>query len=257
MSEPLPLNRGFQLRGRNLRHAALVLLDRFGQASIGELIEALHLHGFQVAEDRQSARKRLSDCLRHETSRGRTRRVGWGRYAIARLAPTTRWRLRLRWDSAAEAPVDEAGNAIVGPHSPDDALTATPWSVHDRHGDQVWLNLGRHRWPIGQWALWVIFSRRKVQRLAAAAASARARAATATEADRPGLEAAARASAARLASAETFAARALAARPRTGQRSSGNMGWSSSAPSASTSANPGKCGEVAHGRAAWRASSPT
>ena len=218
MTEPRPFNRGFQLRGRNLRHAALVLLDRFGDASIGELIEALHLHGFQVADDRQSARKRLSDCLRHETTRVRARRVGWGRYAIGRLAPTTRWRLRKRWDSAVEAPRDDTGNVVVGPYSRDHWHASVPWSVHDRHGDQIWLDMGRGRWRIGRWAQRVILSRQRVERLSVAAAAAIAAEATmetSSVADRTAMASAARAAAARLNTASTFAARALAARPHT------------------------------------------
>jgi hypothetical protein len=99
MVEPLPLNRSEPLRGRDLRHACLVVLARSPSCTIGELLAEIEAAGFTVGGD--DPRKELSDRLRHEVARGRVRRVGWGRYGIGRLAPTTAWRVRQRWRWAA------------------------------------------------------------------------------------------------------------------------------------------------------------
>lgn len=102
VTEPLPLNRAHPLRGRELRHAALVVLKRWGPGSISQVIDTLSNAGFTVAGDH--ANKVVSDALRHEVRLGRLRRVGWGRYAVARLAGTTWWRVRNRFDGAIDDP---------------------------------------------------------------------------------------------------------------------------------------------------------
>jgi hypothetical protein len=99
VTEPDPLDRSRPLWGRDLRHAALVILDERGTVSVGELLATLTSAGFEVAG--VCPRKVLSDALRHEVHRGRARRVGWGRYAVGRLPPTTARRVRRRWHRAA------------------------------------------------------------------------------------------------------------------------------------------------------------
>ena len=99
VTEPLPLDRSQPLRGRDLRHACLVVLARSPALTIAQLHRELTAAGFTVAG--ADPHKELSDRLRHEVRRGRARRVGWGRYAIGRVAPTTAWRMRQRWQRAA------------------------------------------------------------------------------------------------------------------------------------------------------------
>ena len=99
MTEPLPLDRSQPLRGRDLRHACLVVLARSPALTITELQMELAAAGFTVAGD--DPHKVLSDRLRYEVGRGRIRRVGWGRYAIDRVAPTSAWRMQQRWYRAA------------------------------------------------------------------------------------------------------------------------------------------------------------
>jgi hypothetical protein len=96
MTEPLPLDRTYPLRGRDLRHACLVVLARSRPLTITELLAVLTDAGFAVAGD--DPHKVLSDRLRYELRRGRVRRVSRGRYGIGRVAPTTAWRMRQRWD---------------------------------------------------------------------------------------------------------------------------------------------------------------
>ena len=95
MTEPLPLDRTFPLRGRDLRHAFLVVLARSRPLTITELLAVLTDAGFSVAGE--DPHKVLSDRLRYEQKRGRIRRVSRGRYAIGKVAPTTAWRMRMRW----------------------------------------------------------------------------------------------------------------------------------------------------------------
>jgi len=172
MSEPLPLNRRHPLYGRNLRHAALAVLDRYGSASIGEILEVLWANDFRLEGERTAIRKRLSDALRHETKRGRAQRVGWGRYAIKQLAATTRWRILRRWDDAGPAERDEQGEPVLTTPAPEDIVAAVPWTKHDRHGDQLWLSNGRHRWRIGRHVRAVIMGRQRNDRLRVALAGA-------------------------------------------------------------------------------------
>ena len=98
MTERPPLDRSRPLWGFDLRHAALALLSERHSASIRELIEEMARRGFTVAGG--YAHKVLADALRHELRRGRVRRVGWGRYAMTQLPPTTAWRVRRRWAHA-------------------------------------------------------------------------------------------------------------------------------------------------------------
>ena len=69
MMEPLPLDRRHPLHGRNLRHAALVVLHRHGAASIGEILDVLWANDFRLTGGRVEMGKRLSDALRHEAKR--------------------------------------------------------------------------------------------------------------------------------------------------------------------------------------------
>jgi hypothetical protein len=98
MTEPLPLDRTSPLRGRDLRHACLVVLARSRPLTLTELLAVLTEAGFTVAGE--DPRKVLSDRLRYEERRGRVRRVSRGRYGIGRVAPTTAWRMRKRWDQS-------------------------------------------------------------------------------------------------------------------------------------------------------------
>ena len=111
--EPLPLSRRHPLHGRNLRHAALVVLHRQGAATIGEILEVLWANDFRLTGDRVEAGKRLSDALRHEVRRGRARRVGWGRYALGRVARSTRYRILRRWRLAGPARRDHDGEPVL------------------------------------------------------------------------------------------------------------------------------------------------
>lgn len=92
-----PFDRSRALRGRDLRHAALVVLHRSARPfTVSEIVAALRDVGFTVAGN--SPGKSLADGLRHEVTRGRARRVGWGRYTIGYLPRTTAWRIGQRMD---------------------------------------------------------------------------------------------------------------------------------------------------------------
>lgn len=86
------------LRGRNLRYCLLTLLHDAGRPlSIGELLDALQLRGLRVAG--RDPRKTVGDVLRYESSLGRVRRVGWGRYEATPRPPTTVRRHRGRLEA--------------------------------------------------------------------------------------------------------------------------------------------------------------
>ncbi len=94
-----PFDRSSPLRGRDLRHAALVVLHRTGLVlTIAEIAAALQAADFRVAGD--NANKALADGLRHEVKRGRARRVSRGRYSVGALPRTTAWRIGRRMDSS-------------------------------------------------------------------------------------------------------------------------------------------------------------
>ena len=86
------------LWGPSLRQAALAVLDdRRKVMSIGQILDALEDRGVVVGSLADLPHKALADALGQEVRRGRAKRVGHGRYAIGRLAPTTRWRVERRW----------------------------------------------------------------------------------------------------------------------------------------------------------------
>jgi hypothetical protein len=125
MAEPLPLDLSRPLRGRDLRHAALAIVSRSGQASVKDVLAAIRARGFTVWG--RQANKVLADALGHEVKRGRLRRIGWGRYAVARLAKTTRWRVRRRWDLArATPPEPDDPPAVAWPVAPPAAAVPRP-----------------------------------------------------------------------------------------------------------------------------------
>ncbi len=95
-----PLDRSRPLRGRDLRHAALVVLHRCGRpVSLTEIATALRAAGFTLAGDYNN-NKALADGLRHEAKRGRARRVSRGRYTVGYLPRTTAWRISRRMDAS-------------------------------------------------------------------------------------------------------------------------------------------------------------
>ena len=164
--EPLPLSRRHPLHGRNLRHAALVVLHRYGSASIGEILEVLWANDFRVTGTRIEAGKRLSDALRHEVRLGRARRVARGNYAVGRLARSTRYRILRRWRLADPARCDEEGEPILEGRSPDDRIGEIPWTRHDRNGHQLWLDNQRSRWEIGRNVRAALTLARRIERVA-------------------------------------------------------------------------------------------
>ena len=115
VTEPLPLDRSQPLRGRDLRHACLVVLARSPALTIAELQRELAAAGFTVAGD--DPHKVLSDRLRYEVGRGRIRRVGWGRYATAES-------LRL---GMADATTLEQGRLAPGPSGVSEQLLSRRW----------------------------------------------------------------------------------------------------------------------------------
>jgi hypothetical protein len=82
------------VRGLDLRHAALVVLDRRGgePCTIPEMLADLAVLGVCPASARP--RKELADAMRWEVARGRVERVAVGVYQIGYLPRTTRWRAR-------------------------------------------------------------------------------------------------------------------------------------------------------------------
>ncbi|MBI2709402.1 MAG: hypothetical protein HYX34_06870 [Actinobacteria bacterium] len=84
------------LRGRDLRHVYLVILERRRGVpiSIGELQRLIESLGYEVAGAQPN--KVLADALRRDLALGRVVRTGRGRYAYGRVAKTTAWRFRIR-----------------------------------------------------------------------------------------------------------------------------------------------------------------
>jgi hypothetical protein len=74
------------LRGIELRYVLTFHLSNQGPATVVELIDALHHHGFGV-KGRPS--KAISDAFRWEIERGRVRRLGRGRYGPAYIPRAT------------------------------------------------------------------------------------------------------------------------------------------------------------------------
>jgi len=70
--EPVPLDRSVPLAGLDLRHAAITVLQRWGPASIAEILTSLTSAGFTVAGEQPN--KTVADALRWET-RSHRRRV--------------------------------------------------------------------------------------------------------------------------------------------------------------------------------------
>ena len=85
-----------QLRGINLRSWIILQLPATGTITVAQLVERLHHSGLTVTD---RASKAISDALRWETRRGRAVRLERGRYALGRLARTTRHRMRRRLDA--------------------------------------------------------------------------------------------------------------------------------------------------------------
>jgi hypothetical protein len=83
-----------ELRGINLRSwLVLQLADTYGSITVGELVDRVGSSGMRV-DGRAS--KTISDALRWEVLRGRAVRLERGRYAIGRLARSTKHRMRRR-----------------------------------------------------------------------------------------------------------------------------------------------------------------
>ena len=82
------------VRGLDLRHATLVVLDRRrGEpCTISEILGGLA--GLGVRPGSARPRKELADAMRWEVARGRVERVALGVYEIGYLPRTTRWRAR-------------------------------------------------------------------------------------------------------------------------------------------------------------------
>ncbi len=68
-----------------------------GEVTVAELVAWLEEAGFRPPV---RASKIVSDRLRSDVRRGRIRRVGRGRYAAGRIAPTTWHRIRTTADAA-------------------------------------------------------------------------------------------------------------------------------------------------------------
>ncbi len=87
------MNEMEELRGIELRYVLTMQLFNHGPASIGELIDVLERHGFQV-DGRAS--KIVSDALRWEIGYDRVRRLGRGRYGPGRMPRGTEYRIHKR-----------------------------------------------------------------------------------------------------------------------------------------------------------------
>ena len=131
MPEQPPLDRSRLLKGRDLRHAALALLQRHGTLSVRQLLEALHGDGFVVGGLQPN--KTLSDALRHEIVLGRARRVAWGRYRAARIPRTSAWRIQNRWAARTGETITDIPEHVSPP--PRAKPTGNGWYR------------GRWRWP--------------------------------------------------------------------------------------------------------------
>jgi hypothetical protein len=101
-----------KLRGIELRYVLTWHLALHGRASIGDLVEALAFHGFEVDDP---AGKSISDALRWERRRGRARRLEWGVYGPGRLPRGTEYRIHQRVLALrAEANRSEVGKSPSG-----------------------------------------------------------------------------------------------------------------------------------------------
>jgi len=89
-----------ELRGPNLRHAALAVLILAGRPlTVAEVLDAIEVRGCRVRG--RDPRKALADALAHEHGRGRVLRVRRGTYLARRLPKTTEWRIMARYGRGA------------------------------------------------------------------------------------------------------------------------------------------------------------
>ena len=107
------------VRGRVLRHAVLVALDRrYGlPRTVTELLADLAELGVCPASARPG--KALADAMRWEVRRGRAVRCGWGIYRLGHLSESTRRRARLAVRGAispggAASPAAPRARAVAG-----------------------------------------------------------------------------------------------------------------------------------------------
>jgi hypothetical protein len=84
---------GLCISGIELRYVLTMHLSLHGPATIDEMIDALHWHGFCV---RGRASKAISDALRWEIGRGRVHRLRRGRYGPAYIPRGTEHRIHQR-----------------------------------------------------------------------------------------------------------------------------------------------------------------
>ncbi len=102
------------LQGIELRYALTMHLAHHGQATIGEMIDALAGQGFHI---RGRASKVISDALRWEIGRDRVRRMGRGRYGPRYIPRSTEHRIHQRVLALREAARCrcEAGTSSIPP----------------------------------------------------------------------------------------------------------------------------------------------
>jgi hypothetical protein len=81
------------LRGIELRYVLTFHLANQGPATLPELINGLHHHGFRV---RGRPSKAISDALRWEIEHGRVHRLGRGRYGPGYIPRSTDYRIHQR-----------------------------------------------------------------------------------------------------------------------------------------------------------------
>ncbi|WP_074390728.1 hypothetical protein [Hoyosella altamirensis] len=79
--------------GIELRYVLTWTLLRFGQMTVSELAESLHVQGFGT---RGRTSKNISDALRWEVGKGRVRRRGRGLYGPGSMPRQTESRIRDR-----------------------------------------------------------------------------------------------------------------------------------------------------------------
>lgn len=82
-----------RLRGYQLRCVLTLHLFQNGSATVGDLVDILDFHGFEVAG---RASKAVSDALRCEIAHGRVRRLRRGRYGAASMPRATEYRIHQR-----------------------------------------------------------------------------------------------------------------------------------------------------------------
>jgi hypothetical protein len=99
------------LRGIELRYVLTMHLCNHGRTTIGDLVEALAFHGFDV--DRPAG-KSVSDALRWERRRGRVRRLARGVHGPGDMPRGTEHRIHRRVLALrAEAHRSEAGTTGI------------------------------------------------------------------------------------------------------------------------------------------------